>query len=496
MLSEKSWGRRKSTLLLVFSAFLFLTACSEDKDESKSGKPKFAEIFGVGVEHSADALKKSFRIVDTGGRVIPNAEILIGSGLDTPFRGNYLRASNAGVFTAPADWKTEQTVTISAPGFIRTSYANQMPVGRNFVLRKLEPTDKYELRGEGTGFQSADLDDKMEFAVMLPAMTMQEVFSFNISNFMSGETDNIKVIGQDVGIPTNVSLPKQTENYIINVTLAKPTYRMYFNSLGDKMVYVLRGNFPFKKTVREVQNKKKFNELINNIEITGGSLRKVSLTGPSTVENLPVNELTFDQKRSFTAPAIGADDILLAAAISPYQNYMLPTDIKNAQSNQVVNMTVPGNVNPLLLTVLTKENEMKAGTGRISATLLPFTGNVSPTQLPLIDSPSFASNVLKWSIGPTPTGVNEIGLFAYLSKIDRTMNGKREVKTYTRIWEVYGKQWGNEFTVPQWPNEPASTDSKQWEILLLGSNSAKNVIPGPEMFDSATHATHAQVEFQ
>ena len=41
--------------------------------------------------------------------------------------------------------------------------------------------------------------------------------------------DEIRVAGQKLGVPSNISLPKQKESYIITITIDKPIYRMYFN---------------------------------------------------------------------------------------------------------------------------------------------------------------------------------------------------------------------------------------------------------------------------
>lgn len=124
---------KKLTALVLISA-LFVS-CSEDK---QSPKPKFADnvrsLFGVLQVDSSQLL-----VTDSAGNAISGAQILIGSTLGSPFAGNLISTSEDGVFTAPAEWTSAQSVTISAPGYVRATSWAKCPQARNSLFARSCP---------------------------------------------------------------------------------------------------------------------------------------------------------------------------------------------------------------------------------------------------------------------------------------------------------------------------------------------------------------------
>jgi hypothetical protein len=428
------------------------------------------------------------------GKPVANAQVLIGTSVGQPFADNYLTTDGSGVFVAPDAWKDSQMVTIVAPHYVTATYMEQTPHGQNFQLHSTSDAATFEVKGQGTGFQPKDGDNIVDFAVMAPLMSRQALLSFDLSMLISPKMDQISVYGQDMQIPSNISLPRQKEYYgIFPVTLEKPTFRMYFPSLGTHRVMTVRGQFPFKQVVKELQANKSFVDLINYFTLLGGSIHDVNVTGPTQNQNLPVNELSFTQSMTMHSPVVDSNNVFLAVALSKYEGQYLLTDVKNVASNSDQKMTTAAGVAPELLTVL----QSRADAQQMTSALSSFTTRVTPDMLPMMARPQVVSaNDVKIQAITGPSSIAPAATYAVLSTIQgQTTDG---VALTSKAWEIYSPSWETEIKLPQVPNMNMadSTASKRWEVSLIGTTSgAKNVDLGPRMLETATHATHSATDF-
>lgn len=486
----------KQSLLLSLSALL-LISCSDSQEIRPSlDRQAGIEIWGqTAIQFPEERILK---IVNQNGAPIANAQILIGSGLDQPFVNNFITTDGQGVFIAPAEWTEAQPLTISATGYIRATYLGQVPQGQTLTLRLSDKVQKLKLTGQGTGFRVVDRDDLIDFALMIPALKRDDLFSFSLNTFMSPDLDKIEAAGREMYIPSNISLPKQRERYLfVNVEMEKPVYRLEFDSPGSKWVYAARGQFPFKKMVGEMRDGKSFLDLVNLINIQGGSLKQIDLTSPNQVADLPVNELNFNSQRSYRAPSIRTDDYLLVASASEFQSIYFPTDIKNLTSNQTMNLKTAAGSEPFVLTALSKKSELESGNLRISTAFESFVSNRVATLLPLIEQPQVRSEN-QWSLRPisAPNGLFPKATYAVLSRVEKRQQGQSQITLKERLWEVYGQGWINTMTMPVWPTEdkfPAGP--KRWEVSLTASSSQNSIAIGPRLLENVTHATRAQTDF-
>lgn len=217
----------KSVFLVLSSAIVvfFLTGCSKDSGDTK---PKPTELQGIGAFKAKEAIK----VLDIDENPIARAQVLIGSSLNQPFANNLLETDANGVFLAPADWSQPLVITISAKGFVRTSFLQQLPDGQNFHLRAQAKAGRYEVKGKAQDFIIKNGDGLVDFALVMVPLKKSDFISVNINKIVSPENDTISVIGQSVSIPSNISLPQQKESYLLPVTLNKPIYRTYFPEEG------------------------------------------------------------------------------------------------------------------------------------------------------------------------------------------------------------------------------------------------------------------------
>jgi hypothetical protein len=486
---------KRIQLLLILCAGLALSACSKDKDE-----PKKARETGYGISLLNEILvpeEALLKVASVDGTPLANAQVLIGERMDQPFPENFLSTDGSGQFIAPEAWDTAQMVTVAAPGHIRATFMGQIPEGQTFVLNPDVSLANYELKGKGNGFQTKDRDGFIDFAVMMPAMMRNDLFAFNINAFISPQTDRIEAAGQQLQIPSNVSLPRQSERYlIVNVTLDKPQYRMYFGTPGNKWVYTAKGQFPFKDVVNELRNNKEFFELINYFKIQGGSLKQVAVNNPSVIQDLPVNELVFNQSQAVRAPAFASDDFVIAAAAAQFQGMYFPTDVKSVTSGQTLNMTFAAGSDPYVLTVLSKRNELNSGNGRLTAAFQKNIKGTAATLLPLMTKPTVkAEDSIAIIPVAAPKGLQAAATYAALSQVEKKQQGQVVTETVQKKWEVYSLGWQQQIQLPEWPLEKPIVGIKRWESSLMATEGQISVELSPRMLNNISHATRAQTDF-
>ncbi len=490
------------TFITVIASLAILTGCSKNgvsqSDLTANSNQNLLGSFFNPLNSLANP-SDHITVTDLNGHPVPQVQVLIGSKVGQPFADNYLATDSRGQLTVPSGWISSQSVTLSAKGFVRATYFEQMPAGQVFQMRPAQTSNRFELKGIGTGFQIKDRDDKIDFALMIPVVSKQDLFAFDIGMFISPESDTVSAAGQKLDVPSNISLPKQTENYsFFPLTLEKPVYRMYFDTLGKRKVFAARGQFPFQKVVGELQNKKTFLDVINNFTLLGGSVKEVSISGAIQNMDFPVNEMNFNKNLSFHAPVFGTDEFLLAVPLSLYQGDLLPTDIKNVPADHTVKLSVAtGNSTQLLVVVKKTAEQYAVGAGKLSAALVPFINGTQPTLLPLIDSPQVVNvSQIKIQVPVAPAGVIPVGTMSVLSQLETRTSGTHNYEVSTRVWEVYSPHWQSGFQLPEWPGDSEVVGKKRWEVSLLGSVLNKAVDLSPRILETMSHATHSATDFQ
>lgn len=476
-----------------------LIGCSEhNKQQSEQTNATAPTLWGL---WTLEANQITVKTVDD--KPIAGAQILIGDSLNSPFSGNFLTTNSAGQVDLPAGWNQTLPVTIQAAGFIRATYMAQSPGKMTITLRPSKNTQgQFEVKGASLDLPVKNGDDQVDFGLVMPAFTRLDLLSFDLNTVISSQTDRITAVGQDIDVPSNISLPRQNENYsFFNITLDKPIYRTYFGQKGITRLVSIRGRFPFISTVDALRGGKDFFELINQFKITGGGVRDINVQNGSTQLDIPSTELNFTDKKNVTAPSIRGDETFLAVGVANQSGYMIPTDIKSVASGKSQTLGTLPNADQQLLAVLKKTADLKSGDDRMSATLIPFMSQAAPKLLPLINSPSLVSqtevNLPQFN---TIDGVNPIATYSVISTEIEVQQGPSKVKIMNPQWEVYAPNWVTNLRLPQWPNAAteeiaAGSSKKRWEVSFIGSQTASQAQLGPAMIEAATHVTHSSVSY-
>ncbi|MGE5086643.1 MAG: hypothetical protein ACM3MG_10110, partial [Bacillota bacterium] len=388
--------------------------------------------------------------------------------------------------------------TIAAPGYVRVTYMNIEPGALNVKLRKMNTLRQYQVKGTAVGLPIQNGDDQIDFGLVMPAFTKMQLFSFNIDSIVSSQSDNISIMSQDIPIPANLSLPKQSEKYaFFTINLEKPAYRIYFGQPGIQRVFVAKGRLPFKSTVNSLREGKQFWELINSIKISGGAIRDLNITSGQTTLDLPTNELSFTNGKSITAPQFRGDEALMVAAITNQSGYLIPTDVKRLSSGQTTNLNTLGGSPSNALIILKKSDDWTSGADRVSTAMVPFAATSTPQVLPLIGNPTISGGGHELTLPELKTisGVHPIGTLSLLSVEIEVQQGPDKVKVMNPAWEVYSENWATNLKVPMFPGDHFGNGKKRWEVNFLGSQTASQATPGAAMIEAATHVTHSSATF-
>lgn len=478
---------------LLLTSFLGLVACGQNPG---NWSPETSQQ-GLNAEAFDSSLVS---VIDENGKPVAGAEVMVGAMVNAPSNDNITVTDATGKFKAPPTWTTEQPVTINAPNFVRATYLKQLPKGQTFAIRKKIPAKEIELNGLTSGYQIKDYDGWVDFGIVVPAISKSNFFNFDVTSFISPYNDTISVVGRSVKIPSNISLPRQTESYFISITLDKPKYRTIFKSPGQKTVFALKGKFPLSDVVDEVRGGKDFSKLVNYFNISGGSIREVNMTGKTTL-NIPVTDMTFKNKIAVKAPQQRSDEVVMAVSLAPTKSMFFPADIKSLNPGKTLQMNQV-NSNSQLLSIMKKKDEMKPGTpnfDRLTASFLPMTSNMTPTFISLLDTPRVTSP-LRVAIGNAtkPSNVVEGAAYFVMSKVDQIEVGGAKVDVLNNYWEIYGPEWTRNLEVPEWPNDKLPSGNLRWEVTLTAvpnQNAINGKDLGPKWLEAASHASRSSADF-
>lgn len=487
---------KKIAQLVLFTSVLSfgLVGCSEDEKP----KPKAGVETGEPQDpFQQDLFSTVITVKNSNGEPLANAQYLIGTAQNIPFVGNFGVTNEQGEIQIPAAWMNPEMITIDAPGYLRATYMQMPPEGREIRLTK-KFVAIAELRGKTSGHPVRNKDDIIDFSLVMNALTRQDLLNFQIQKVVSPLSDVIKAVGQEIPVPSNVSLPKQTEKkFLFDVTLDKPQYRLQFAQNGFQRVFVARGRFPFDDVVDGFMGKKPIVELINFFSINGGSIRDVMIDGTVTNLDVPVNDLTFKDKKAFKAPALKAGQTMIALAASDNNGYLIPTDFKKLNTNQTVQLSTWPEFPVYLAQVLKNQNEFdvtQPGVDRLSAIISTFDNEVKSDFLPLINNPTAKTKTEYRIPAVQNANINQLTTYVVISDVKTTTKEGITIKEPTQVWEVYAPSWVTEINLPKWDWKKTAPLTRM-EVSLVGSVLPVSVPLGPEMMEKATHVTRSSIDF-
>ena len=486
------------------------------------------------------------RIVNSDGQPISGATVIIGNEVGDD-QGRTLVTDVNGYFPIPEDWKSLQSLSIRAQNYIPTTFLQLEPQAVELQIHRQDSRRYYEVKGNAVGFENIKKDGKVDVGLVYPALSRRDLLQFDISSVVSPETDEIKVITEKVGVPSNLSLPKQRESYVLPITLNKPQYRMFVRKPGTYRVTANHGQFPLKRVIKDIQAGKSLFEVINLFRFKSAGQMEMTITDDMEGQDISVNQIKFDQAVEMVAPQIPEKTGVVSAAMVDQGGLFFPTDIKGLKSGQTKKLKVPTGSKAFVLSLLTQEPERdenllnfdgqfgmqvfrselstaaqasqdvigvleffensfnlaqfeeveeKPELGGVSLALESAEGVVSPKFLDLVAEPTklddrrFAMNVPS-----SISDVQPVATYLILSEIESSSNGDKDfaAEKRFRVWESFQTGWPAEVALPELDIKLEEGKQYRWEVMFLGRKADFNDNPA-YFLDGITHVTRTSLD--
>ncbi len=482
--------------LLGFS--LLITSCGDNENKPA---PKPTEKFYSNAYIASLVKDNKLVVIDENNIPLADANVLIGYELNNPFANNLLKTDSMGILEIPKEWTTPLPVTIDLPGYLRVTYIDQAAGGVYFRLKKKRSFPQYEIFGETLGHEIRNYDDQLDFGLVIESMTKEDLLTFDMNKIISPLSDIISVIGFDLTVPGNLSLPQQKESYVLPLTLSKPHYRIKAAELGKKRIIGLRGRFPFKAMVDAIRDEgKNYADMINLFNLQGGTLQEVNVTESRNQFNLNTKQMNFSMQTQIIAPTIKDQEVFLAISAAVDKETWVPTDIKKLESKKIQKLNLIPKSNSYLIGVVKNKSEFTANdanASRLSAVIAPINPKMEFSLLPLIENPKALSNSefrISKPINSNAT-INETGTYVVISATNTLRSELGETQTVlAREWEIYASKWVENIKLPIVPFKETRI-SRRFEIAFIGSTNTRTTEFGSAMIEKATHVTRSAIDY-
>ncbi len=505
-------GWIKSSFCIVATTSLTLSLTAQAKHHSL-GYQRVLPYFEV----KPNLRNGSFRVEDEDGQPVGGAQVLIGAAQDIPFNGNFLNADALGRVAIPNQWTTAQSVTLDAPGYVRTTYSSVLPINLlSLTMSRTRLSTPVAIGGTATQFGTLPNDGNMYVALVTSGLTRADIFDFDPSALVSPVHDQINLWGKNVKVPSNLAIPNQHHAYqgLIPLTFDKPDYRFLLFQNGKRHMIATRARFPFDKVVAELKNKKKLYDLFGYFEFLGAGTRDVVVNNQDINQNVPVDEIEFKSRVSLARPPSVASDALVFAVTLPQvsapqrvETYM-PSDLKRLDPQGPTAMTVPNqNGSGLAMAILKPKDPTLIANANFSVSdalknfeasiaLKPFSDNRDFEFLPLFAPPQVKGSQV--TVRPpvlTSKQIAPLATYMSLTELKQFQDHNSTFMVQNKRWQFFASDWQAGQEIPQWPGEPPRTGTFRWEVYYLGCD-ANIVAPsiGPQMFYQATHVVRNAVQ--
>jgi hypothetical protein len=482
----------KKMLLVAITGIFALTSCSDDKKEPKEPKD-LRESQGLGsLLTGSEKGALQLKVTSPSGAPIEGVKIYQGV-RGMPVEGT---TNSQGMISFFQDSAEDNLITAVRQGWVTSSVLKVKGPYLNLILREAPQQQQtpVELRGVTTGYTIKNGDGLIDFSVTLPAFFRDEILDFSLNRVISSKNDTIEILGKTAQIPSNVTFPEQKERYaIINVKLAKPTYRNYFPAPGTYNFYSLSGRFPFKPFVDDYRKGKAFFELLNYFSYTGGTFLEVNLNNSTQIRDIPVNQFTFNQTTKLATPKTQPEESVLVGVFTSRGESLLPTDIKIVDKPGTLNLLTDNPQAAIQVAVLqrTAEISIDKSPDRLSLALSQPGRALDPLILPLLEDPTV--------ISPTQVKAPAVSTdMKFAQKLMRATLSQRRVQINQEgqliesrqpLWEVYAPDWLDEVELPNLAELNLPNQGLHWMITFAGSHSAEVMSLSPQSFSKVSHAT-------
>lgn len=356
-----------------------------------------------------------------------------------------------------------------------------------------------EIAGTTDNYNIKDRDGFVDFSLVIPALTIQELMHFDLARVISPENDVLSILGRTIVVPSNLSLPKQVESYFLSFTLDKPQYRSYVRDLGPYNMYALQGTFPIKKVVDAAQGGQSIFEMVNLFTFNGGGSVPIDVKESTQNIKISINQWKLNTSVNLSAPNLQKGREILAFSLFQVGEEFYPSDIKRLMSGKTEKLATRGNHDNYVLSVLVNNGQQKFidtfrknnghltaalfgndasratfDLGNISYSLQKVSGTspISAQLLPQMPSPALdtSENRLSFVIPQTIESIQPYLMFVTLSEVKTAGSESLPLELKNTIWTSEAMTWQSDFSIPTEATALLVSGKKYaWEVLYLAT---------------------------
>lgn len=451
-------------------------------------------------DHRLAVETPSLMITDLDSRPIAGAKIQIGPREGSPFPGNLIVTDVNGAAPIPSGWIDAQPITIDAAGFVRATYIEQPAITRTFKLRRTPSSGTFELKGETSGFPNLRQDGILDVGLVVPAFKRRSIPTLQITSLISPQSDTISALGKKFQLPSNISIPKQTESYVLPITFNKPVYRMYFPGPETYQIAAINARFPLREIIDGKRAGLPFTDLINKFNFVSAGLKTVSVREGSTAQPLTVSSISFTPTIPVTAPNFDPSLTMISVSLPEKDGEFYASDVKRLAPRGRVTLKAPTQVSASslvasLLSPQFSESSIGADSEQISVTLTPANSSQAFEFLDLAQAPELHSGSLILHPPRAITGVKSAITHVVLSAVEVIDGGDYQLEKLTPLWDIYASEWAQRIDLPI---EPDTREAHlRWAVTFIGQSETSAPTPlGPDAFEKATHTSRSAVDIR
>lgn len=372
-----------------------------------------------------------------------------------------------------------------------------------------------EIKGITSNYVIKNNDGFVDFSLVIPAMNTEELINFDLGKVLSPETDSIKVFSYNLEVPSNLSVPKQTESYFLSITVDKNQFRTYQPAQPQYNFFALHGKFPVSDVIKGFQNGKSIFELVNFFNFIGGGSKDIKSNETAPIV-LPIDTLKFDSKFSVKAPVYGGNQFVLSLALNKNGSTFFPTDLKRIDSGKTMSLTSKSGFSAYALSILmnnvsrtyvekfdynlieeligTYDARAETDFSQLSYTLQIANATTSPTFLPHIARPTLnkATGQVTAQVPATIPGVAPYGTVVTLSEVHPGGGSSFPIDFKGALWSQTFTSWNSNYTLPQVALDLIQKGTYSLDVMFLGAaqTSADSID-----WEQVTHATRNTLTF-
>lgn len=491
------------TKVSCFAIAGVMMACAPKAGPETTGVPDLqvhSQVVGV----------PEITVTDLEGQAIAGAKIQIGPVLGQPFAANLLTVDASGKVVAPNGWQEATVVTIDAPGFIRASYFAQSPGSHTYKLRRADAPKSLQLQGQTTGFGNLTGNGVLDLSLVFSAVPRSDVASLELTQLIGTGVDKVSVYGETLELPSNLSVPKQTETYfmIVPVTLDKPSYRLSVAKPGSYRFAAVHAQFDFKKTIDDMRDGKSFFDVINRIQFRSYSTRDLTIQQPNQAADFKLGATPLKASVAVRASGLPKGYAMVATSLVESGGYSVVTDVKRLlEGESRTLMTAPPARNAksdpsrLLVRTLKKYDAKRTNFSgsdyeELSAIVSNAGANPAAGFLPILKPIVSKGRSIVFDPPKLPVGLQAGLTQVTLSKVEIVGSGQLWLVKKSPRWDLYAPEFAKEMTLPSLGAEPWAVKGQyRWELLYAAGASVSESQMGPGATSDFSHVTKTAIDF-